>query len=130
MADKDILQSVYPHIGGPENISRTIPRKDILYVMLKDAGVVDLEAVRQMEGIEAAELERGRLALHRAGQEENTMAQDYQKMGEAILEAVGGKENVTGLTHCATRLRFNLADDSKADEAKVKAVKGVMGTRN
>ena len=30
----------------------------------------------------------------------------------------------------ATRLRFNLADDSKADEAKVKAVKGVMGVRN
>ena len=58
------------------------------------------------------------------------MAQDYQKMGEAILEAVGGKENITALTHCATRLRFNLADDSKADEAKVKAVKGVMGVRN
>lgn len=132
MADKDILQSVYPHIGGQENISRTIPRKNILYVMLKDAGAVDLDSVRQTEGIEAAELERGRLALHLAGQEEkeNTMAQDYQKMGEAILEAVGGKENITALTHCATRLRFNLADDSKADEAKVKAVKGVMGVRN
>ena len=38
MADKDILQSVYPHIGGQENISRTIPRENILYVMLKDAG--------------------------------------------------------------------------------------------
>ena len=132
MADKDILQSVYPHIGGQENISRTIPRKNILYVMLKDAGAVDLDSVRQTEGIEAAELERGCLALHLAGQEEkeNTMAQDYQKMGEAILEAVGGKENITALTHCATRLRFNLADDSKADEAKVKAVKGVMGVRN
>lgn len=132
MADKDILQSVYPHIGGQENISRTIPRENILYVMLKDAGAVDLDSVRQTEGIEAAELERGRLALHLAGQEEkeNTMAQDYQKMGEAILEAVGGKENITALTHCATRLRFNLADDSKADEAKVKAVKGVMGVRN
>ena len=132
MADKDILQSVYPHIGGQENISRTIPRENILYVMLKDAGAVDLDSVRQTEGIEAAELERVRLALHLAGQEEkeNTMAQDYQKMGEAILEAVGGKENITALTHCATRLRFNLADDSKADEAKVKAVKGVMGVRN
>ena len=130
MADTDILQNVYPHIGGPENISRTIPRKNILYVMLKDAGAVDLDAVRQTEGIEAAELERGRLTLHLVGQEENNMAQDYQKMGEAILEAVGGKENVTGLTHCATRLRFNLADDSKVDEAKVKAVKGVVGVRN
>lgn len=56
MADKDILQSVYPHIGGQENISRTIPRENILYVMLKDAGAVDLDSVRQTEGIEAAEL--------------------------------------------------------------------------
>ena len=47
MADKDILQSVYPHIGGQENISRTIPRENILYVMLKDAGAVDLDSVRQ-----------------------------------------------------------------------------------
>lgn len=126
MADKNILQSVYPHIGGQENISRTIPRKDILYVMLKDAGAVDLDAVRQTAGIKAAELERGRLALQLAGQEENTMAQDYQKMGEAILEAVGGKENVTSLTHCMTRLRFNLKDKSKAKDETITKISGVI----
>ena len=40
---------------------------------------------------------------------------DYKKMAQQILEYVGGKDNVTGLTHCATRLRFNLKDESKAD---------------
>ena len=32
-----------------------------------------------------------------------------------ILENVGGEENVTGLRHCVTRLRFNLKDESKAN---------------
>lgn len=39
---------------------------------------------------------------------------NYQELGSKILTLVGGKENVIGLTHCATRLRFNLKDESKA----------------
>ena len=38
---------------------------------------------------------------------------NFQELGTKILSLVGGK-NVTGLTHCATRLRFNLKDESKA----------------
>ena len=52
---------------------------------------------------------------------------DYKKLGETILENVGGSENVTGLTHCATRLRFNLKDESKANTDILKKTKGVMG---
>ena len=48
-AEQDILQSVYPYIGGQENVSRTIPRKGTLYLMLKDAGVVNLAAVNQVQ---------------------------------------------------------------------------------
>lgn len=51
---------------------------------------------------------------------------DYKEIGQKILEAVGGKENVQNLTHCATRLRFTLADDSKADDEAVKAIDGVV----
>ena len=36
------------------------------------------------------------------------------------MELVGGKENVSGLTHCATRLRFNLHDESKAQTETLK----------
>ena len=56
MAEQDILQSVYPYIGGQENVSRTIPRKGTLYLMLKDAGVVNLAAVNQVQGVISAEL--------------------------------------------------------------------------
>lgn len=55
---------------------------------------------------------------------------DYKQMAGQILAGVGGKENVVMLTHCATRLRFNLADDTKADDAVVRKVKGVSGISN
>lgn len=55
---------------------------------------------------------------------------DYRQMAEQILQGVGGKENVAMLTHCATRLRFNLVDESRADDKKVQSVKGVSGISN
>lgn len=52
---------------------------------------------------------------------------DYQKLGSTILELVGGKDNVAGLTHCATRLRFNLKDETKAQTEVLKNTAGVLG---
>lgn len=50
-----------------------------------------------------------------------------QENAKAILEYVGGDANITNLHHCSTRLRFSLADDSKADVAALKALPGVLG---
>ena len=44
-----------------------------------------------------------------------------------ILDAVGGPGNIQSLTHCATRLRFQLVDASKVNPATVEAINGVMG---
>lgn len=52
---------------------------------------------------------------------------DYKLLGQKILERVGGKENVEGLVHCMTRLRFTLKDESIVDDELVKKTKGVMG---
>lgn len=52
---------------------------------------------------------------------------DYKKLAEDILENVGGSANIVGLTHCATRLRFNLRDETAAQTEAVKKLKGVMG---
>ena len=43
-----------------------------------------------------------------------------------ILAAVGGPENVASLVHCATRLRFSLKDEAKADDAKAQAIPEVL----
>ncbi|GAU78397.1 beta-glucoside-specific PTS transporter subunit IIABC [Fusibacter sp. 3D3] len=52
---------------------------------------------------------------------------DYQNLAKEILEKVGGAGNITGIIHCATRLRLNLADESKAKDQALKNVPGIMG---
>lgn len=52
---------------------------------------------------------------------------DYDLLGKRILSLVGGAENVAGVAHCATRLRFNLNDEGKADLEQLKKLDGVLG---
>ena len=47
-------------------------------------------------------------------------------LAKRIVELVGGEENILILTHCATRLRFNLKDDNKADINTLKGLEGVL----
>ena len=55
------------------------------------------------------------------------MANKNEQIASEVLAAVGGKDNITGVTHCMTRLRFNLKDISIPEDQTVKAIKGVMG---
>lgn len=50
----------------------------------------------------------------------------YEKLAKEILENVGGKENINSLTHCITRLRFRLKDESKANDEALKNNPGVV----
>ena len=52
---------------------------------------------------------------------------EYKILAENILDGIGGAKNVASFTHCATRLRFNLKDESIPDDEKLKRTKGVMG---
>ncbi|MFS0871884.1 beta-glucoside-specific PTS transporter subunit IIABC [Paenibacillus xylanilyticus] len=52
---------------------------------------------------------------------------DKQQLSKDILKLVGGEENIDQVTHCMTRLRFNLNDNAKADKATLKNIPGVMG---
>ena len=50
----------------------------------------------------------------------------YKELAQDIIQNVGGKENIRSLTHCITRLRFQLADESKANDDVLKAMSGVV----
>ena len=50
----------------------------------------------------------------------------YTELAQDILAHVGGKENVNSLKHCVTRLRFDLKDESKADDDYLKQRDGVV----
>jgi len=52
---------------------------------------------------------------------------DFKRAAEEILKAVGGKENVSNVTHCMTRLRFNFKDESIVKEEEIKKIPGIMG---
>ncbi|MGG0821755.1 beta-glucoside-specific PTS transporter subunit IIABC [Paenibacillus turicensis] len=50
----------------------------------------------------------------------------YEKLAKEIIQGVGGEKNVVSLIHCATRLRFTLKDNSKADKAALQKNDGVI----
>lgn len=50
----------------------------------------------------------------------------YEALAKDIVKNVGGKDNVTGLVHCITRLRFSLKDEGKANDDVLKNMDGVV----
>ncbi|MBW6411608.1 beta-glucoside-specific PTS transporter subunit IIABC [Clostridium weizhouense] len=50
----------------------------------------------------------------------------YEQLAKEIIKNVGGKENIQSLTHCVTRLRFNLEDETKAKDDVIKNMDGVV----
>ncbi len=56
------------------------------------------------------------------------MAIDYRITAGELVKELGGDSNITNVTHCATRLRFILKDDSVVDSAKVTKIPGVITT--
>lgn len=51
---------------------------------------------------------------------------ELHTLAQKIVEYVGNEENISVLTHCATRLRFNLRDNSKANIEELKKLDGVL----
>ncbi|MGX7327754.1 PTS system trehalose-specific EIIBC component [Enterococcus bulliens] len=51
----------------------------------------------------------------------------FEKDATKLLEYVGGRDNVSAITHCATRMRFVLVDPKKADEKKIEDLDSVRG---
>lgn len=52
----------------------------------------------------------------------------FEQDAKTLLTAIGGKENVSAVTHCATRMRFVLVDDKKADTKTIENIPSVKGT--
>lgn len=51
----------------------------------------------------------------------------YQSDAETLLKEIGGKENIAAVSHCATRMRFVLNDQSKANEKAIEDIPSVKG---
>lgn len=51
---------------------------------------------------------------------------DYRKLSEAIILNVGGKDNIKDVSHCMTRLRLGLKDESKVNKVELEKIDEVM----
>lgn len=134
MDREQFLQQILPLAGGKANTSLCEFRAGKLLLTVKDRSVVDLEQLRQVEGVAAVEPSRSRLKitpqedfleeLHMANKQNR-----YEELADNIVGLVGGKDNITFLTHCVTRLRFNVKDKGKVDVCAVKQLPGAMGAQ-
>lgn len=52
---------------------------------------------------------------------------DMKVIANSVLQHIGGKENIVSATHCATRLRLVLKDDSKVMQTEIENIEGVKG---
>ena len=135
MDREKFLTEFLPLVGGKENTSLCEFQDKTLYVTLKDASLVELDAVRKLPEVTSAKLGRSRLTVcfevsdksERKEEKKIIMANHNEKLVNEILRAIGGKENILSATHCITRLRFHLADTKKADIETVKKIDGVVG---
>lgn len=55
------------------------------------------------------------------------MKKDYAEIADTLIAALGGKENITRLFHCMTRLRFYVKDRTKIHEKEILKVSGISG---
>ncbi|MBV7413034.1 PTS cellobiose/arbutin/salicin transporter subunit IIBC [Aeromonas sp. sif2433] len=58
------------------------------------------------------------------------MSKNYAALASAVVNALGGADNIVAVTHCMTRLRFVLKDSSRVDNPALKATTGVLGVVN
>lgn len=127
MDHKQLLEQSLPYAGGPENVSRQDLRSDALYITVKDAGLVDLESLRLIEGVTAVELNRSRLKIVAEGMEKREeLTMDFNKLAKNILDYVGGTSNISELGHCSTRLRITVKDKEKVNTKELEQLKGVV----
>lgn len=54
---------------------------------------------------------------------------EKEKTAKKIIDAAGGKENISNVTACMTRLRFTLKDEDKVDSETMKNIDGVLGSQ-
>lgn len=55
------------------------------------------------------------------------MKKDYAEIADTLIAELGGKENITRLFHCMTRLRFYVKDRTKINEKEILKVSGISG---
>ena len=128
-----LMQQFYPLLGGRSNVVKESRQSSCLIFSIKDQSLADTAALAALPTVAACSLRGGRVRVELEAQtyekaiKENTlMASKYDGLARIIIQNVGGKSNINSLTHCVTRLRFKLKDESKAQTDILKDTDGIV----
>lgn len=131
--ESDLMTSLYPLLGGADNVVAAIRRGRRLSITLKDQSLADTDALTALPAVAQVSLQNGRLRMelteqaYQTNQKENRlMASKYDGLARIIIQNVGGKSNIISVAHCITRLRFKLKDESKANKEVLESTDGVI----
>ncbi|UWP68969.1 PTS transporter subunit EIIC [Subdoligranulum variabile] len=129
----DLLSTLVPLLGGTDNMAAVNRRGHRFSITLKDQSLADTDALAALPAVAQVSLHNGHLRLelteeaYQTNQKENRlMASKYDGLARIIIQNVGGKSNIISLTHCITRLRFKLKDESKAQTEVLKETDGIV----
>lgn len=128
-----LMQRFYPLLGGKTNVLKESRQSSRLIFIIKDQSLADPDALAALPEVAACSLRSGRVLLEleaatyqRAKKENLLMASKYDGLARIILQNVGGKSNIVSVTHCITRLRFKLKDESLAQTDILKETDGIV----
>lgn len=128
-----LMQQFYPLLGGKDNVVKESRQSSCLLFSIKDQSLADTAALAALPTVAACSLRGGRVRVEleaktyeKAIKENMLMASKYDGLARIIIQNVGGKSNIISLTHCVTRLRFKLKDESKAQTEVLKETDGIV----
>ena len=128
-----LMQQFYPLLGGKDNVVKESRQSSCLLFSIKDQSLADTAALAALPTVAACSLRGGRVRVEleaktyeKAIKENTLMASKYDGLARIIIQNVGGKSNIISLTHCITRLRFKLKDESKAQTDVLKDTDGIV----
>ena len=128
-----LMQQFYPLLGGKANVVKESRQSSCLLFSIKDQSLADTAALAALPTVASCSLRGGRVRVEleaktyeKAIKENTLMASKYDGLARIIIQNVGGKSNIISLTHCVTRLRFKLKDESKAQTDVLKDTDGIV----
>ncbi|MDQ0222946.1 glucose PTS transporter subunit IIA [Streptococcus moroccensis] len=131
MVNNDIKNTIILLAGDYSNVINEHQSKNILTLKVKDRSVVQVDEIEKLDEVTSISVVQNRiriLLIKKHTEEDGIMSKkrDFKQLASTIVENVGGKDNINGLRHCITRLRFRLKDENLANKNVLENTDGII----
>lgn len=124
------LSEIEKACGGKNNIKILKKSNDTITMTVKDRSLIDIEAIQNIKQVKQVDFKNSRLKIainkKMEGKKMVKGKKDFTNLAETIVENIGGQENVLGLRHCVTRVRFRLKNEAIANDDILNNSEGII----